>query len=140
MLKHLIFTIVLVITVAVFGYTVNRLIKFFSFTKPAFPVKDFGKRFGLVMRVAFGQTKIFRRPVVGFLHALVFWGFCVILIGSIEIVIDGLSGAEKSLRFLGPVYDVIMASGDIFALLVAIPIIIFTVRRSLLHVRRFSGE
>jgi len=100
MAKHLIFTVTLLITIAVFGYTVNRLIKFFSFTKPAFPVRDFGKRFGLVMRVAFGQTKIFRRPVIGSLHALVFWGFCVILIGSIEMVIDGVAGTERVLRFL----------------------------------------
>ena len=71
-----------------------------------------------MLEVAFGQTKIFRRPVIGFFHALVFWGFCVILIGSIEMVIDGLTGTEKVLQFLGPVYDFIMASGDIFALLV----------------------
>jgi len=139
MLKHLIFTVTLLITIAVFGYTVNRLIKFFRFTRPAFPVRDFGKRFYLMMRVAFGQTKIFRRPVIGFLHALVFWGFCVILIGSIEMVIDGVAGTERSLSFLGPVYDFIIASGDIFAILVAISILIFLVRRIFGHIRRFEG-
>jgi len=139
MLKQLIFIVILVFTVAVFGYTVNRLIKLFRLTKPAFPVRDLGKRLNLLLKVAFGQSKIFRRPVVGFLHALVFWGFCIIIFGSIEMVIDGVSGAEKSLRFLGPVYDVLMAAGDIFALLVGISIIIFTIRRSLLHVKRFTG-
>jgi Fe-S oxidoreductase/nitrate reductase gamma subunit len=92
-----------------------------------------------MMRVAFGQTKIFRRPVIGFFHALVFWGFCVILIGSIEMVIDGLTGTAKVLKFLGPLYDIIMASGDIFALLVAVSIIIFLVRRLFLHIKRFEG-
>ncbi len=139
MAKHLIFTVTLLITIAVFGYTVNRLIKFFSFTKPAFQIKDFGKRFGLVMRVAFGQTKIFRRPVIGSLHALVFWGFCVILIGSIEMVIDGLAGTERVLRFLGPVYNFIIASGDIFAIVVAISILVFLARRIFGHIRRFEG-
>lgn len=139
MAKHLIFTVTLLITTTVFGYTVNRLIKFFSFTKPAFPIKDFGKRFGLVMCVAFGQTKIFRRPVIGSLHALVFWGFCVILLGSIEMVIDGLAGTERVLRFLGPFYNFIIASGDIFAIIVAISIMIFLVRRIFGHIRRFEG-
>ncbi len=69
-----------------------------------------------MLNVAFGQTKIFRRPVIGFLHALVFWGFCVILIGSIEMMIDGLAGTERSLRVLGVLYHIIIASGDIFAL------------------------
>ena len=72
-----------------------------------------------MMEVAIGQTKIFRRPVMGLLHALVFWGFCVILIGSIEMVIDGLFGTEKALSFLGGFYSFIMASGDIFALVIA---------------------
>ena len=58
-----------------------------------------------MLDVAFGQTKIFRRPVIGFFHAIVFWGFCVILIGSIEMVIDGLAGIERALKILGIVYD-----------------------------------
>jgi heterodisulfide reductase subunit C/nitrate reductase gamma subunit len=92
-----------------------------------------------MLKVAIGQTKIFRRPVIGLLHALVFWGFCVILIGSIEMVIDGLTGTEKALRFLGIFYDIIMASGDVFALVIAFAIIVFLVRRLFLNVKRFSG-
>ncbi len=139
MTRQIVFAVALLLTFAVFIYTVNRLIKFFSFTRPAFPIKDFGKRFRLMIRVAFGQTKIFRRPVIGLFHALVFWGFCVILLGSIEMVIDGLAGTEKSLRFLGTVHSIIMASGDIFALIVAISIIVFSIRRYFLHIKRFSG-
>ncbi len=89
-----------------------------------------------MMKVAFGQTKIFRRPVIGFFHALVFWGFCVIIFGSIEMVIDGLSGTERALKFLGPFYDFLMASGDIFAVLVAVSIIIFLSRRLFFHIRK----
>jgi Fe-S oxidoreductase/nitrate reductase gamma subunit len=139
MTKQIVFAAALLITLGVFYYTVNRIIKFISFTRPAFPIKDFGKRFNLTIRVAFGQTKIFRKPVIGLFHALVFWGFCVILLGSIEMVIDGLAGTEKSLRFLGQVHDIIMASGDIFALVVAISIVVFSIRRYFMHIKRFSG-
>ena len=139
MIRQLIFAFSLLLTFGVFLYTVSRLIKHFGFTRPAFPVRDIGRRFGLMFKVAFGQTKIFRRPVIGFFHALVFWGFCVIIFGSIEMVIDGLSGAEKSLKFLGVVHDIIMASGDIFALLVAASIIIFLSRRLFFHIKRFEG-
>lgn len=93
----------------------------------------------VTLEVAMGQTKIFRKPVIGLAHALVFWGFCVILIGSIEMVIDGLTGSEKVLKALGPVYDILMASGDIFALVIAIAIIIFLVRRIFFHIKRFEG-
>ncbi len=139
MIGQIIFIVSLVLTFGVFLYTVKRIAGFFRLTKPAFPVRDFGRRFKVMLSVAFGQTKIFRKPVIGFFHALVFWGFCVILLGSIEMVIDGVSGADKSLKFLGPVHDVIMASGDIFALLVLISVIIFLVRRLFVKVRRFEG-
>ena len=139
MTKQMIFAITLLVTLGVFSFTVFRIVSFFRFTRPAFPVKDFGRRFGLMMRVAFGQTKIFRKPVIGFFHAMVFWGFCVIIFGSIEMVIDGLTGSDRALQFLGPVYNIIIASGDIFALIVAISIIIFLIRRIFFHIRRFEG-
>jgi len=139
MSKQIVFLIALVVTLLVFAYTMRRIAGFFRITRGGFPVRQIGRRFGIMMEVAIGQTKIFRRPVMGLLHALVFWGFCVILIGSVEMVIDGLSGSERVLSFLGVVYDVIIASGDIFALVIALAILVFLFRRIFLHVKRFSG-
>jgi heterodisulfide reductase subunit C len=139
MTKQIIFALTLLITLGAFSFTINRVIKYFRFTRPAFPVRDFGKRIKVMLTVAFGQTKIFRRPVIGLFHALVFWGFCVIIFGSIEMVIDGLTGTERALKFLGPVYNIIMASGDIFALLVGVSILIFLSRRLFFHIKRFEG-
>jgi heterodisulfide reductase subunit C len=139
MTKQIIFTVILLITLGAFFFTIRRIVSFFRFTRPAFPVRDIGKRINVMLTVAFGQTKIFRRPVLGLFHALVFWGFCIIIFGSIEMVIDGLTGTEKALKILGPVYDILMASGDIFAFVVAVSIIIFLFRRLFLHIRRFEG-
>jgi heterodisulfide reductase subunit C len=139
MTKQIIFAIALLVTIGVFSYTINRIVSFFRFTRPAFPVKDFGRRISVMLSVAFGQTKIFRKPVIGLFHALVFWGFCVIIFGSIEMVIDGLTGNDRVLQFLGPIYSILMASGDLFALLVAIAIIIFLSRRLFFHIKRFEG-
>jgi len=138
MSKQIIFIITVFITLAVFSYTSYRLYSYFKLLK-AFPIKNYRKRFLLMMKVAFGQTKIFRFPLIGFLHALVFWGFCVIIVGSIEMIVDGLFNLDKSLTFLGSFYNVITASGDIFALVIAIAIIIFIGRRAVLQVKRFNG-
>ena len=139
MSKQIIFLAVLLVTLLAFGYTTRRYIGYFKITRRGFPVRQIGRRIGMMLKVAAGQTKIFRRPLIGLLHALVFWGFCVILIGSIEMVIDGLSGHERILSVLGVVYDIIIASGDIFAIIIAVAIMIFLVRRIFLNVRRFSG-
>lgn len=139
MSKQLIFALTLLVTLGVFTYTTSRILNYFRFTKANFPIRNFGKRLRVMMEVAFGQTKIFRKPVTGFLHALVFWGFCVILLGSIEMIIDGLLGTDKLFKSVGVVYDLITASGDIFAILVALSIIVFLVRRLFLHIHRFEG-
>lgn len=139
MINQLVFAAALAITLGVFAFTAYRYFKLFKLTRPAFPVKDFGKRFMLMLNVAIGQTKMFRKPFTGGMHALVFWGFCVILIGSIEMVIDGLWGVERSLKVFGVLYDFIMASGDVFALIVAIAIVVFLGRRLFIHVKRFEG-
>jgi heterodisulfide reductase subunit C len=139
MSRQLIFALTLLLTLGAFGYTLTRLIGYFRLTRKGFPVRDIPRRIGVMLNVAFGQTKIFRKPVIGFFHALTFWGFCVILFGSIEMVIDGLSGSERSLAGLGGFYDLMMASGDLFALVITLAILIFMVRRLFMHIRRFEG-
>ncbi|MFZ4522935.1 MAG: 4Fe-4S dicluster domain-containing protein [Bacteroidales bacterium] len=139
MVKQLVFSITLVATLGFFYYTIRRISSFFKLTKPAFTVGDYGQRLWIMLDVAIGQTKIFRRPVTGLFHALVFWGFCVIAFGSLEMIIDGLFGTERYLKLLGPLYTLITASGDIFGLLVGICILIFLVRRLFFHIRRFEG-
>ncbi len=139
MVKQIIFALTILLALGVFTYTIRRLFSYFRFTKASFPVRDFRKRILVTLEVAIGQTKIFRRPVIGFFHALVFWGFCVILFGSVEMIIDGLSGTEKSLRVIRGLHNLIMASGDVFALLVAISIVLFMIRRLFMHISRFEG-
>lgn len=138
MTHQVIFIIIFLLTIGLFGYTVSKFIAYFRLTRP-FPIGDIPKRIGIMLKVAIGQTKIFRFPLVGLAHALVFWGFMIVAFGSIEMVIDGLFGLEKSLAFLGWFYDFMMASGDIFALLVGISIIAFLVRRLAMHIHRFKG-
>jgi len=139
MIKQIVFLIVLLLTLGVFAYTVRRFVYFFKLTKP-FPVKELGKRFWVMMFVAIFQTKIFRRPVIGLAHALVFWGFLVITVGSVEMVIDGLFGSERSLSMLGGFYDFITLSGDVFAMVVIVALLVFLFRRIFMHVKRFYGS
>lgn len=139
MVKQILFAIALLLTLGVFAWTGKNLIALFKLTRPAFPINDIGKRINVMLKVAFGQTKIMRKPVIGFMHALVWWGFLVILVGSIEMVIDGLFGTERILGFLGIVYDIIFGFGDVFALIIAVLIIAFLVRRTAMDIKRFNG-
>ena len=138
MVKQLLFSLALLITLGFFTFTIYRIYQWFRLTKPH-PVGDYGKRFSRMMEVAIGQSKILRMPVIGFIHALVFWGFLVICLGSIEMVIEGVTGRERPMAVTGWFYDFVMASGDSMAYIVLISILIFFIRRVLMHIGRFYG-
>lgn len=140
MIKQLIFIAVLLITLGIFTYTLKKLIALFKLTQPSLPVTQIGKRINLTLKVAFGQTKILRKPLIGFMHALVFWGFLVITVGSLEMVFDGVLGTERIFGNWGLIYSIISASGDVFAFIIAIGIVIFLFRRIFMKIKRFYGE
>src|SRR5436190_7296246 len=122
----------IVLTVSSFGFfcfTSYRLAKIFRLTRPEFRYDRIGERMVTTFMVAFGQTKMMKRPVAGILHALVWWGFLVVTIGSLEMMIDGITGSMRVLSGLGPFYSFVTASGDIFALLIIVSCVIFLVRR-----------
>ena len=139
MTKQIVFILALLLTLGVFSYTLNMLIRNFKLTKAAFPIKDIGKRILLTLDVAILQSKIFRQRWIGLAHALVFWGFIIITLGSLEMVIDGIFGLERSFGVLGIVYDVIIGSGDVFAYIIILSIIIFLFRRLFMNIKRFKG-
>lgn len=136
--KQLLFTLALLLTITAFAWTMRRIFLYFKFTGK-YRLENIPARLITTIKIALGQTKIMRHPVMGFLHALVFWGFMVILVGSIEMVLDGLFGTERMLQVLGPVYDFFMASGDVFAAIIAASIVVFLFRRLFMNVRRFYG-
>ena len=139
MSKQLIFGLFLFLSLGVFTYTAFRLASFFRLTKKGFKVDRISERITTTLLVAFGQTKILRRPAIGLMHALVYWGFMVITIGSVEMMVDGLAGTERIMGSLGIFYSLITASGDIFAAIIILSCFAFLVRRHIMKVKRFSG-
>lgn len=133
------FTILTLISFGFFSFTIYRLLKIFRITRKEFRFDRIGERAVTTFMVAFGQTKMMKRPLAGILHALVWWGFLVITIGSLEMIIDGITGSARSLSFLGSFYSFITASSDIFALLIIISCAIFLFRRYIIKPRRFKG-
>jgi heterodisulfide reductase subunit C len=95
------------------------------------------ERWGNVVRIALGQSKMVVRPVAGLMHIIVYVGFVIINIEVLEIIIDGLFGTHRIFSFLGPVYDLLIASFEILALLVLVAVIVFWIRRNVQRIKRF---
>ena len=93
-----------------------------------------------MIRVALGQSKMVTRPIAGFLHILIYVGFVIINIEVLEIIIDGILGTHRIFAFIGPVYDVLIASFEVLALLVLISVILFWTRRNVMKIKRFWSK
>ncbi|MGR3811266.1 4Fe-4S dicluster domain-containing protein [Jiulongibacter sp. NS-SX5] len=96
-----------------------------------------GIRLKTMLRVAFGQKKMFDRPVVGILHFLVYAGFVLINLEILEIIIDGLFGTHRVLaKPLGSLYPIVINFFEILALGVILACVIFLIRRNVLKINR----
>ncbi|MDC1317271.1 (Fe-S)-binding protein [Flavobacteriaceae bacterium] len=88
--------------------------------------------------IAFGQSKMIDKPVVGLLHIVVYVGFLVINIELLEIIVDGVLGTHRVFApLLGSFYNFLIAFFEIFALLVIVSVIVFWIRRNMLSIKRF---
>lgn len=95
-------------------------------------------RFAQMLRVAFGQSKMIDKPIVGLLHIIVYIGFLVINIELLEIIVDGILGTHRVFApFLGSFYNFLIGFFEIFALLVIVSVIIFWLRRNVINIKRF---
>ena len=91
-----------------------------------------------MLRIAFGQSKMIDKPIVGILHIIVYLGFIIINIELLEILIDGIFGTHRIFApFLGSFYNFLIGSFEIFALMVIVSVVIFLIRRNIIKIKRF---
>src|SRR5687767_9441142 len=69
-----------------------------------------------VLLLAFGQKKMFRYPLVAFLHFFVYAGFIIINIEILEIIVDGMFGTHRLFAApLGGLYNFLIDAFEILA-------------------------
>lgn len=139
-LDNILFAIVLAAGAGYFAMNVKKLIRNINLGRDVNRKDHSSARWKNMMMIAFGQSKMVKRPVAGFLHIIVYAGFVIINIEVIEIVIDGLFGTHRVLSFLGSLYDVLIASFEILAVLVLVAVVVFWMRRNAVPLARFSSS
>ncbi len=126
--QQLVFLLVLTVALALFGYNVNRLVRYLRTGKTERRAGGVGARLRNVATVAFGQSKLLREPLAGVLHFLIFWGFVVLLLAVLESIGEGLIPGF-SFAVLGPLYRPLVFLIDIAGLLVVIAVVVSLFRR-----------
>ena len=138
-LPNIIFSFLLIISVGFFSLNIKKLIKVIKLGKPVDRFDNPTKRLSNMIRIALGQSKMVTKPISGILHVVVYVGFIIINIEVLEIIIDGITGSHRffSKIFNTYFYNFLIASFEIFALLVLISVFIFWTRRNIVKIKRF---
>jgi Fe-S oxidoreductase len=137
--RSIVFSLVLLCAFGFFAFSIRRLILFLRIGKPD---ERFDKPWGRVKKtlvVAIAQSKILREPVAGAMHALIFWGFLVLLTAVLESLGEGLLHGF-SFRFLGRLYEPLAFMQDMFAGLVVVAVLVALYRRFIVRPKRLEIE
>lgn len=97
------------------------------------------ERWKTMLLVAFGQKKMFSRPIPALLHFVIYASFVITQIELIEIFADGLLGEHRMFReSLGSFYTFLISFIEVLSLLTFFVTIAFLARRNLLKLPRFT--
>lgn len=92
-----------------------------------------------VLLMAFGQKRMFDKPLVAILHFAVYAGFIIINIEILEIILDGILGTHRLFApYLGNFYGFVINFFEVLAFLVLTACVIFLIRRNIVRVQRLN--
>lgn len=139
MISQLIFGIIFIAALVLFYKNASKIYRNIKLGKATDRSDRPAERLKIMLLVAFGQKKMFKRPIPALLHLFVYVGFVIINIEMLEIVIDGLFGTHRVLAdVLGGFYDFLIFSFEILAFLVLFGCVVFAIRRNIVKVKRLN--
>ena len=136
-ISNLIFLILFSFSIFLFYKNFKRIIRNIRLGQGGVQSNNKKERWKRVLFIAFGQSKMFKKPLVAFLHLIVYLGFIIINIEVVEIIIDGLFGTHRVLSFMGNFYNFLIGSFEVLAFLVLFACVIFLIRRNIIRIKRF---
>ncbi|MBA3706858.1 MAG: (Fe-S)-binding protein [Bacteroidetes bacterium] len=137
MISSIIFILFLISAVTWFTINARKVRRNIFLGKPL-EIKDRpAERWKTMLLVAFGQKKMFAKPIPALLHLFLYAAFVITQIELIEIAFDGITSNHRMFRpTLGSFYTFTVSFIEILSVLAFIGTIAFLARRNLLKVPR----
>ena len=135
---YLLTWVVLILALALFAYTIYQRVTLLRSGQPDPRFSEFGRRFRDLITYGLIQKRQPRYFWAGFLHILIFWGFVVLGLRSLQLVLLGL-GAEFLLPFMkGPFRNFYGTLKDCFELVVLAACLSAILRRAIARPERYE--
>ena len=137
-LQQVLFLVVIASAVFMLYKRISFIRSSINLGKPDDRSGDTSVRLRNMMLIAFGQSKMFKKPIAAFLHLFVYVGFVLINIEVLEILIDGFLGTHRIFApYLGSLYTYLINFFEFLGFSVLLACIFFLIRRNILKVPRF---
>jgi ferredoxin len=138
MIQQIAFILVLAAAVYVIVKRARRISQNIALGKKVLINDRKNERLKNLLLVAFGQKKMFKRPIPAILHFFIYAGFIIINLEVLEFIIDGFAGTHRIFApYLGSFYNLAMNIFEFLAVAVLFSCIVFLVRRNIIKVKRF---
>ena len=136
------FVIALIAGLGIFAMNIRKIFRNINLGKFIDRTDNKSERWKNMIKIAFGQSKMVKRPFSGFLHIVVYLGFVIINIEVLEIIIDGILGTHRIFQgFIGAgFYAFLIGTFEILAAFVFIAVILFWTRRNIANIKRFLSS
>ncbi|WP_437395732.1 4Fe-4S dicluster domain-containing protein [Flagellimonas lutimaris] len=136
-LPNIVFAVALILGIGFFARNVKKLSRNIKLGKDVDVSDNKPQRWKNMAKIALGQTKMVVRPIAGLMHIIVYVGFVIINIEVLEIILDGLFGTHRLFSPLGSIYNFLIGSFEVLALLVIVAVVVFWIRRNIIRIQRF---
>jgi hypothetical protein len=134
MITTILFSVLLIAGFGLFGYNIWKVRYNILLGHDVDRTDNPSERWKTMLLVAFGQKKMFSRPIPALLHLALYAAFVITQIELIEIIIDGLTGSHRFFyESLGSFYTFIISFIEILSVAAFLGTIAFLVRRNLLN-------
>ena len=139
--SNVVFLLVLGAAAAFFSFSAQRLVRYLRFGTAEHRLNDIPRRLWNLVAIGFAQSKILRDPVAGPLHAAVFWGFVILQVGALEILIQGVVPGFTYASLLPPaLHFPFLMSQELTVGAVLLAVVILLYRRIIVRPRRLQGD
>ncbi len=137
MISIIIFLILTIVGFGLFGWNVSKVRANILLGRDLDRTDRKAERWKVMTLVAFGQKKMFARPIPAILHFMLYTAFVITQIELIEIIVDGVTGNHRTFfHALGGFYTFMLSFIEILSVLAFIATVAFLARRNLLKIPR----
>ena len=114
------FWVITVLSVGAVAWSLSRRFQVLTAGRPEARFDRLGERFKHMMVYAIGQKRMFDDPFAGLYHLLIFYGFLVVSLRTVTMVVEGLFAGWELPLLHTPVGHAYLFSKDVFELLVLV--------------------